>query len=242
MATNIESVKVWINAFIPRDIQDYTRVVPAGPHAGETMIPGPTPISDCYLTDQRSFDEDIHASSRMHSEVRVDFTSSPPTVTQWHYCNQTTELDCEDGDVEATGFGDTSRMSFHLVPNPPGVDPDSGSQTPPRSTDELVRLEVSCSASNPCAPSARLFGDIDFRGVLEIDTAARTVRFVGRIDEFPAFEAYATINDGAGCPLFQLPPPPGNTVGNLPGDADREIAFAIRDSDGDGVFDTELEP
>ena len=212
MSVSIRTVKVWINAFIPQNILGYTRQVPAGVHTGKTMIPGPNPLSDCYLTDQRGFSNQIHAKSRMHSEVKIDFTGSLPTLTQWHNCDLTTELDCEDGDVESTRTGSTSRMSFRLLPT-----------NKPR----LAIIAVKCAASNPCAPTSRLFGDIDYNGTLTIDHASRSVKFDGKIDQFPAFEAYATINDGAGVALFQESPPAGNTVMNLPGKANRAIVKTI---------------
>lgn len=212
MPVPIRTVKVWINAFIPRSIPGYTRRVPAGVHAGKTMIPGPNPSSDCYLTDQRDFSNHIHARSRMHSEVKVDFTGSRATITQWHKCDLTTELDCEDGDVESTGTGSTSRMHFRLLPT---------------STPRLAVISFNCAASNPCAPTSALFGDIDYNGTLTINHAARSVRFDGMIDQFPAFEAYATINDGAGVTIFREPPPAGHTVMNLPGNADRPIVNTI---------------
>jgi DNA-directed RNA polymerase specialized sigma24 family protein len=55
--------------------------------------------------------------------------------------------------------------------------------------------------------------------------------------EFPAFEAYATINDGAGMALFQIKPPPGSTVWKLPGWPRKRVSVIIRDDNGDGVFD-----
>ena len=108
----IESVKFWINAFIPSHVESYTLIVPGGPHSGETMIPGPFFYSDCFLTDQRGFDNNIHASSRMHSEVRISFASSPPSITQWHNCDMTHECDCDDGTIECAEKGDTSGMRF----------------------------------------------------------------------------------------------------------------------------------
>ena len=60
-------------------------------------------ISDCFLSDQRSFDSDIGASARMHSETTVSLSGGSYSWTQIHYCGQTTEVDCEDGDVEGTG-------------------------------------------------------------------------------------------------------------------------------------------
>lgn len=162
MSVPIRSVKVWINAFIPKWIPSYTLPVPGGIHVGKTMIPGPNIASDCYLTDQRDFSNHIHAKSRMHSEVTVDFGGRRPAIKQWHKCDLTTELDCEDGDEESTARGSTSRMKFHLLPT---------------STAKLAILSVKCSASNPCAPTSRLFGDIDYYGTLTVDLGARSVTF-----------------------------------------------------------------
>jgi hypothetical protein len=101
-----------------------------------------------------------------------------------------------------------------------------------------ILVEMACSASNPCAPTSRLFGDIDYTGRITIDVGARSLELVGLIDQFPAFEAYATLNDGAGFTLFRMPPPPGNTVMNLPAAADRPVKFRVEDRNGDAVFDT----
>jgi len=212
MPIPIRTVKIWINAFIPRNISGYTRPVPKGIHAGKTMIPGPNPASDCFLTDQRNFSNDISAKSRMHSEVKVDFTGRLATITQSHNCDFTTECDCEDGDVECHERGSIRRMKFQLLP---------------ASTPRLAVISVKCAASNPCAPTSRLFGDIDFNGTLTVDHAARSVTFKGKIDQFPAFEAYATINDGAGIAIFKESPPAGNTVMNLPGNANRPIVKSV---------------
>ena len=62
---------------------------------------------------------------------------------------------------------------------------------------------MDCAASNPCAPTSRAFGDIDYNGTLTISETTRAVEFVGKIDQFPAFEAYAAVNGRAGLTLFQ---------------------------------------
>jgi len=245
MPSTIKSIKFWINAFIPRDIPGYTMTVPGGPHAGLTMIPGPQTVevpipprpspylffqpartvragvSDCYLTDQRSFSNDIHAKSRMHSEVKLDFTGSIPILSQWHNCDLTTECDCEDGEVECKKTGSTSRMKFELI-----------------STGPPTTIRMDCAANNPCSPTSRLFGDIDYKGLIRLDKATRSISLDIKIDQFPAFEAYATINDGAGVSLFTESPPSGNTVMNLPMPADRPIKCKLEDRDGDGIFET----
>jgi hypothetical protein len=142
-------------------------------------------------------------------------------------------------------------MSFSLLPNPirtstssrPGtmLFPPTTIHYPtgePRPANQLVRIRMDCAASNPCAPTSRLFGDIDFNGTIEIDTVQRTIEFEGMLDQYPAFEAYATINDGAGVKMFHESPPRGNTVMNLPGPADRRKRCWLQDSDGDGIFET----
>lgn len=210
----IRSVKFWINAFIPRNVADYTLPVPAGPHVGETMIPGPNLLSDCYLTDQRDFSNAIHAKSRMHSEFKIEVAGAQYPMRQWHNCDLTTECDCEDGEVECTKKGDTGRMRFTRLTNrvcAPGV----------------LIIEASLSASNPCAPTSRAFGDIDIRGNITVSLPRRSVSFQGMIDQFPAFEAYATINDGAGQTLFRVAPPAGNTVMNLPGASNRPVSGSV---------------
>ena len=229
MPVPVRSMKFWINAFIPRDVTGYTLAVPAGTHLGKTMIPGPNPLSDCYLTDQRGFTNDIHAKSRMHSEFRIEFNPFSPIFTQWHHCDSTTELDCGDGDEEGTSTGNTSRMKFTLL---------RGSASSP--TGPFV-IEMDCSACNPQAPTSRVLGDIDYRGRITVSPAAPagpSIEIDIIIDSFPAFEAYATINDGAGVMMLNESPPLGNTVMNLPGTANRPFKRLLEDRGSDGIFET----
>lgn len=213
MSKQIKCIKIWINAFIPRVVTNYTKNVPAGIHKGKTMIPGPVlGISDCYLTDQRSFSNLPTAKSRMHSAVDVHFTQNKITLTQTHRCDRTTELDCEDGDVECSEIGSTTRMKFTLK----------------SSTSTTATISFRCAANNPCSPSSRLFGDIDFHGTLNIDINKRQVVLDGMFDSFPAFESYISINNGNGIKIMQESPPAGNTVKNLPGNANRRMLRSAR--------------
>jgi hypothetical protein len=245
MSIPITSLKFWINAFIPKVIQGYTRPVPG--RAGETMIPGPNapfvgatarvqvegrgirpgvmPVQITafgYHTDQRTFSNEIHARSRMHSEVRLDLRSPSPAVTQWHHCDETLEYDATSGAVLNRKMGSTSRMTFRLVPlRGPGA----------------LSVEFKCAANNPCAASSAVLGDIDYVGTLTFYPGARRLELDALIDDFPAFEAYATLNDGAGVSLFQAPPPAGHTVMNLPGPPRRPMRCVVEDRDGDAIFD-----
>lgn len=246
----IRLVTFWLNAFIPAHIPGYTILVPKGPHRGKTMIPGPwttsigvdvggVPLSsedfvrglsgrpyrartrrfgadavgfsDCYLTDQRSFSNAIDAKSRMHSQFSLDLSGSEFVFTQEHHCDATIELDCENGCVECKRVGSTDRMKFTLEPSTSGG---------PRNR---IVVKMDCASSNPCDKSSRLFGDIDYSGTITFDVNTREIEFVGKIDQFPAFEAYAAVNDGAGVSLIQESPPRGNSVLNLPGFADRPV-------------------
>jgi hypothetical protein len=226
MAVAIHTVKFWINAFIPRDVPGYTKPVPGGPHRGLTMIPGPFPQSDCFLTDQRGFSNAIHAKSRMHAEFRLAVASRPPVLTQWHNCDETTEVDCGDGDVECHKKGSSDRMRFVVLPSRVSM------PTGP------IEIEMACAANNPCSPSSRFGGDIDMHGRIVVNPYARSIEFDIVIDQFPAFEAYATINDGAGVTMLQEAPPRGNTVMNLPGGANRRVKRRLEDRNGDGIFET----
>lgn len=203
----IRTVKVWLNAFIPKKIGDLTEPAPA--HPDKTMLRGPIPgISDCYLTDNREFDPKINAVSRMHSEIEIDVTRLT-VVSQMHRCDPTHEIDCEDGKDECTKSGDTSRMSFLNL----------------RSSSGLIQVDLKAAANNPCQSGSP---DIDFEGTITINVGARTVEFDGKIDEFPAFEMYASINGGTvGKIIFQEMPLSGKTPWNLPGGANRAIKKSV---------------
>ena len=226
MPEQIRSVKFWINAFIPRDIPGYTRAVPAGPHRGKTMIPGPNPAADCYLTDQRDFSSSLPAKSRMHSLFTLHLTGWPPRFTESHGCDPTTELDCEDGDVECTDTGSNARMRFSLLP---------GRVTSPSGP---FQIEMNCAGNNPCSPSSRLGGDVDYHGRITVAPAASRIDFDLTVDAFPAFEAYASINGRPPTTVFRLPPPQGNTVMNLPGGANRRVRKRLEDRNRDGIPET----
>jgi hypothetical protein len=212
------SVKVWMNAFIPRVVDGYTLDVPKGAHVGKTMIPGPFPTSDCFLTDQRSFSNDVHAKSRMHCEANVDFLAARPTLGQWHNCDQTTECDCDDGDEECTEKGK-----------------NAGNFTMVLEADKII-LKLNANASNPCAPSSAFGGAIDLQARFEIDRKLRTLTFEGIVDAFPAFEAYAGINNGSPTTIFRREPPKGNTVMNLPGGPSVKVERIVLEDTGTAVF------
>ena len=92
MPPTINTIKVWVNAFIPRTVTGYRHVL-GGPHIGKTAIDGTPGTPYAYLTDQRDFSNYIHADSRAHAEIKIDVTGSAPRiVSQWYHDHFTTEI------------------------------------------------------------------------------------------------------------------------------------------------------
>lgn len=218
----IKKVTLWINAFIPREVFNadgslYTSEVPDGPHKGETMLPGPSALNDCFLTDQRSFSDAVAAPSRMHSEITINVKTGK-VIDQKHRCSPTHEVDCEDGEVECAATGKVSGPRFS------NFRPTGGRE---------FTVFLRALAKNPCFTGSP---PIDYEGRFRIELNGKknkvTVLFKGKVDAFPAFEAYAAVDGGAPKPLFQHLPPPGNTPAKLPGRASVTVS-------GSAVFEEE---
>jgi Putative peptidoglycan binding domain/Protein of unknown function (DUF3238) len=184
--SQIQSVKFWLKAFIPGDVPGWTKDG-VGPSSHTTVLTGPISwINDCFWTDNRSFDSDIGASARMHSEVEIDLSATSPTMAELHYCGETHECDCEDGEIEGAATADTSRMHFSNL----------------RGTlASGVKVDLAGAANNPLFTGSP---DIDYTGTLTI--TQNTVSFAGLVNGFPAYEAYCEINGSGPYTLFTFGP------------------------------------
>jgi len=200
----ITTVKFWLNSFIPRDIPGQTE--PAPNHPEQTMI-NPRFIPGCYLTDNRGFSNDVHAYSRLHSEIVIG-VSGPRLLGEWHHGDYTRRIDCQTGEEVCTQQADTSRMHF------------SGLRG---AASSVIQIDLMGSGHDPCTFGAGLIGDIDYIGTVTINVNARTVGFSGRVEPFPAFEAYATANDGAGALVFVIGPDPQAGPFSLAGPPNRQV-------------------
>jgi hypothetical protein len=198
----IHSISFWLNAFIPRDIFGATTMLRDGEYKGLMALSGPP----CYLTDQRNFSNDLRAPSRMHSLVKVDLTASEPVLAQHHRCDDLVECDPVSGDVLRKRRGNTSKMQFSLVANGPNI-----------------LIQMNCRHADALSRAAHGIGEIEYRGTIEIAPAARSIEIDLMICLFPAFEAYAVINDGPGAILFRHAPPAGVLSLGLPRGANRRI-------------------
>ena len=242
-------ITLWINAFIPKTVAGYTKTV-GGPglHKGKTAVPLPKMarlhpfnlvkhLDTGYLTDQRGFDSSKSASVRMRSLVELlwDGMSAPIVKGQVHESSGTTEVDIDNGkhrgfavaNMRSCSFGKVKPAVRRLggrtvkVPFGPTTTVFMGAVAPSHPT---FTIDVSGSASDPLVWAA---ANIDYVGrfTMAFPGTARQkafISFTGRLDEFPAFEAYAEV-DGITKTLFRNSPPKGNTVTDLLGPASRPI-------------------
>lgn len=244
---------VWINAFIPRTVAGYTKTITRGTHSGKTAVPLPgaarlNPLNTFknwdsgFLTDQRTFDSNVTASVRMRSIATL--TIAPPKMTlssTRHESSGTTEVDMDTGKQLDFAVADMTRCRWgtlnqvQMLPIRMGtVRVPFGGSAPlnvgmrPNPTPTFT-LAVRGQAGDPLVSAA---ADIDYEGTFTIAllaggaTPAVAVEFEGRLDDFPAFEAYARL-DAVTKTLFTSSPPAGNTVVDLLGGPKRPVAGKV---------------
>jgi hypothetical protein len=102
-------------------------------------------------------------------------------------------------------------------------------QVPPPSLSDryAMMVRITGEASDPLV---HLAANIDYSFIFMVGVDGPNDRVLvgafGYIDNFPAYEAYAKFN-GVTKTLFTVPPPPGNTVVNLLGDANRPVVQVV---------------
>jgi hypothetical protein len=237
-------LKFWLNAFIPKNVPGYTKVITTGIHLNKTAIPLPgvarlwpgNTFKDweaVYLTDQRDFDNRITASSRMHCEITVEI-STLRMVGQWNWSSGTTEVNFSTGVQTGFKVADMSRCKYIQFTTAPitGVGSAFGYNSGPPSAMPLMppgmaRFQLVAAAGDPLVGMA---ADIDYSGILSIrvdpSTSKITVSFEGAIDAFPAYDCYAMYGNVTKT-VFTNSPPPGNTVADLLGPANRGVSGSV---------------
>jgi hypothetical protein len=200
------SIQIWISSYIPKDIPNYTKPVPDG--SGRTMIPGPLPTSDCFLTDQRSFSENVLSSSRLRSHVELDHANFN-LRKQEHHCDSTVEIDCEDGDIECEKVPDTSGLKV----------------TNFGASANVATFTFDGGAGNPCVGIAA--PDIDWLVHVKVQRDGPSFSVLiesgSVVEPFPAFEMYVEYS-GETKPLFTRSPNPGATPWNLIGPPNQPVS------------------
>jgi hypothetical protein len=216
--TRIQVIRIWLNAFIPKDLES-ARPVPGDRHAGETMLPTPGPINAWFLTDQRGFSSDIAASSRMHSEVEIDVVQRNVS-REFHKCCDSIQIDADSGDELCHETADTAAMAF------------SGFKVTHH--ERAFSIDLKAASKNPCLKLASLevSPNLDYEGTFTItlDESYREalVTFEGKIETYPAFECYASVNDGLPKTVFLAEVVPGANPLNLVGPPTRDMSVRVK--------------
>ena len=199
-----EMIVLWLNAFIPGTTTN-ARVVPLGVHQGKTMIQGPMFYNDCFLTDNRSFSDDISASVRMQSLAIFDISSETVVMEAHHRCGETIELDCEDGSEDCQKTQNTNNMKWGDL----------------EGTSQLFKVSLEGAANNPCYTGSP---DIDYKAdSITIIPEPGIVIFDGAVDEYPSFEAYIQRGSGNTATIFRESHGTGVTPASLFGGAVKKI-------------------
>lgn len=220
MAEKINSIKIWVRAFIPGTIlksdgSEYTQTL-TGPHyTGQKVIPGPIlpTFVGYFLTDNRTFDSNEAASSRMHYAVTADILAGTLTETA-RRCDPSRKFRALNEDPIAEQAADASRIRFEGL-----------QQTPWANGGKRITFRLRGEANNPLVP---LSPDIDWDlGVqIEIDSGREiaTFQLSGLIDPFPAHECYLSVNQRTPITVYSLSPLPDTDPWNLVGPPNRPVA------------------
>jgi len=186
----VRQVKFWLNAFI------HPSHVDGPPGAGVALG------YEYFSGDGRDYSAEIHASSRLHSEVEiVDIATGEPKVSfQWHNCGESHALDAQLN-VVATERA-VPRAEFGE----------------PHYANGVVSVHYVGAAAMPLLPSP----DVDVNGTFSVNVETGEVSFHGNVDVYPWYEVYAAVNNGAAVTLVQAAPT-GSPEGLL-GGASRPVA------------------
>ena len=224
----MEMLTFWINAFIPKTVAGYTKTISKGTHAHKTAIPLPGAArvvnwnkswNAGFLTDQRGFSSAATASVRMSSIAVFDLGKKMMTAS--HRTSGTTEVNIDTGKQLGFANADMRRCSF--------VEKSQSLNALAKTEDsDEDRWEMSYYLSAAAGdPLVNMAADIDYNGSVKVKLNKKskliTLDFDGKLDAFPAFEAYAQYGSSIQT-IFQSSPPSGNTVINLLGGANRAIS------------------
>ncbi len=205
----VKNIKIWVNAFIPRTLPGTTHptptfIVPAGVHKDKTSLKGPPLISGFFLTDQRFFSSVLTESSRMHHEVTIEIDNNR-IVSVLAKCDPTIEIDPLDtGTVKCSQAGSAADMKIEDISI---------------SADKLLfSFKYNGAADNPCVtPSPDIDWSIKIQAELEFGGEGGRIKVSGLVDEFPAYEMYASVDGGPPIKIFNISPEEGKTPWNLIG-------------------------
>ena len=181
----LHTIRLWFKAFIPQ---------------AKIRAPG----YDCFKGDNRSYSFNPMAPARMHSEVLLkNLHTAAPTMTETYRCGLTRRIDCDSGALIASATADTAGMRFYNFRYPGAVvwdwtEPHPPAAHPPEITvgpSEPLSLDYIGAAADPLVSVAPF---IDIWAHIELDLQSGFLTVYGKVDDYPAFEGYVTVNEKHG--------------------------------------------
>lgn len=207
----MKTIKIWLKGFIPGDVEGNEPVPGNGEYAGQTMLPSPKALNACFLTDQRGFSSDINAHTRTHSEIEIDVKQGK-ILREFHKCDPTIQVDCATGEEICNKAATAEYMKFSDF----------------EVNGDTITVKLSGSARNGCleVASIPLAPSLDYNGTITItlvDDGCCVLEFEGKIETYPAFEMYASLDNESPITIFTAPVVPGATPLNLTGGPARDV-------------------
>lgn len=198
-------VHIWVKALIPK-------VNPVAPN-GVKQVPGTTdkwmidgpPGTPCFMTDHRAFSDDRAASARVTTEFFLVIDASgarvdvPVPLAHVHTAGTSTEVNCQTGAIIEQKPGVFSK------PHAIGSKPPEDSMGKPATAGSQSQVIFGVATVNPFAPPL-ISPAIDYLLDLIYDTATKKLSFKATLGQFPAYEAYAQLDNGPTVTLFRASP------------------------------------
>lgn len=163
------------------------------------FIPAGTPAEAagrCFKTDERTFDANVSASSRLVTEF-VLVTSGSTVATKkandrpYFRAGETSRVDCRTKAILERKTADVAGLKLGT----------------PAIGDGVVQIVASASLANPLTPPV-LSPNVDYDATFTWNTSARTLKARFTVGRFPAFEAYARLGNGQVVQLLAAKPDP----------------------------------
>ena len=172
-----DDVHIWVRGFIPDS---------ATADAADANVRGVVHASDggCFSTDQRGWSDEVAAASRLSSDFHlvIPDNGAPvvrPSQQRVHSAGTVRQVDCQTAQELAVS-------PTQLLASVVGT---------PAQTDTKTQIHILAAVADPQRPwsSSTISYDVTFT----YDRSTKTLDYAATTALFPAYEAYATLNDGA---------------------------------------------
>lgn len=174
-AVGAAELHIWLRAFIPAG----TLAEAAG---------------RCFKTDDRSFNANASASSRVVTEFVLVTNGTTAAAKQaderpYFRAGETVRLDCKTTAILERKIADVTGLKLGK----------------PAAADGVVQIVAAASVANPLTPPV-LSPKIDYDATFTWNTMARTLKARFTVGRFPAFEAYAQLSGGKVVKILAVDP------------------------------------